>query len=1003
VQRPFLRLLASILALALVAVGCRVDSTTTADFVAQAEPSIDDGSDPDDRSAPDEPAAEPTADATAEPTPEPAPSFGEPGSPFTGQAPAAFEPPAEWSDPVPLASEVAQGTLGNGMDYLVRSNNRPGGQAQMWLVVEAGSLNEAPGTEGSAHFLEHMLFNGTERFPGNELIPVLENFGAVFGPDINAYTSFGETVYQLEVPARSDDSLQLALDVLHQWATAATIAPDAVIAERGVVRDEFRRSIETVDGRIGQEIRSVLFEGTDYLGNEPIGLASVIEAMTDVELRAYYETWYRPELMTVVVVGDIDVSDIVERIENTFVQPASQTPTEPFEVAPIGGLEAPVFDVIVDTELQRPDLQVFWRTSGGPTTSAALTRESIVRDVALAMVDRRLLARVQSADTVLSRAAVGVDGPLGDATLLSAFVQAPAADQEAALAELLLELEQARQFGFGDDELAVELDAYRSSIELAFAQRDTRQDRELASELVEYVLGRSGAPSEEERRQILLEVLDTITVDDAQRVLFELLDAEPYVVVTGPTADEASLATPEALAAVYDAIVGVALEEQVQERTTLVELMEAPEPAPIVDRTTSGNVTTVTYDNGARLVFRTSTIQDDVVLLRATSPGGFFAIDGPEVPLLGRTPGLVGGSGFESIDIVTLARFLSTRVVSLSTDISRAEESIAGEAATDELEVLLQLIHLQLTEPTITDVRVRQFDEQWRPLATDPTSDPGLTARLALWQARYGMSPWFRLIPTLEDLDRLDQDALLAAYKDRFADAGDFVFAVTGDFDAEELVDLGARYLGTLPDSGRREVPIDRDPGIPPENVVETVAVGVGDQGRLRINWESPYPFTLEADVTAQAVELVVNARLRDLVREELGASYSPNAAVSVLVEPKPWVDTIIDIGSDPDRVDEVAAVVRDELARIRAGDFDPQYLALATEQLSESYRFFTNNEILRDLLFFTQYPDRPSNEVFDRTDIVQSLTVDDIAQAATVIFPPNQSVEIRQIPAEDG
>ncbi len=241
---------------------------------------------------------------------------------------------------------------------------------------------------------------------------------------------------------------------------------------------------------------------------------------------------------------------------------------------------------------------------------------------------------------------------------------------------------------------------------------------------------------------------------------------------------------------------------------------------------------------------------------------------------------------------------------------------------------------------------------------------------------------------------------MLAAYRERFADAGDFVFAVVGDFDPDELVDLGARYLGTLPDSGRRETPVDRDPGLPEQNLVATVAAGIGDQGRVRINWESPYPSTLEATVTARLLELVVHARLRDLIREELGASYAPSADITVLREPKPWVDTIIEVESDPERLQEVSQEVRDELARIRAGEFDPRYLDLAVEQLVEQYRFFSNNDWLDLLLFHTRYDDRPAGEFRDRAQIAQTVTVADIAEAATVVFPESRSVEVWLVPA---
>ena len=922
---------------------------------------------------------------------------------FTGEPPAPFRAPPGWDDPFELDGSVVQGELANGMTYLIRNNGRPGSQAQLRMVVKAGSLNEVPDTEGVAHFLEHMMFNGTERFPGNEIVQVLEGFGSGFGPDVNAYTSYEETVYELQVPTRSSDTVQLALDVLFQWATAATIATDDVIAERGVVREEHRRAVEPLSGRIGEQIREVLFNGSDYLGSDPIGTAEVIDSMTEVELRAFYERWYRPELMTIVAVGDFDVGEMERRIVATFVQPATPGPSQSpvFDTEP-GSLLEPVFDVITDSEIQQAEVEVFWRLADQPVRSPSTLRADLVASMTMSMVNTRLFELVQGGESVLLSARAGASDYLTFTQIVSLSGTVVPDTVNTALNEMLVEIERARQYGFDPQELERELASARAQVEQVFAVRDTRQDSDIARDLVAYSLDRQIPSDAAEQQAIANQVLDSITVDDAQRFLFDVLDPHPYVLLTASASDEDVLATPEELADGYYGVVGTQVAPATRTASSITELMERPEPVVVVDeqRIAPLDATIVTYENGARLVFRQTQITENIVRLRAVSPGGFFAVDGPEVPLLNRSAQLVAGSGYGSIDIVSLDRLLAGSLATLSSSVERTTESLAGEASTGDMETLFQLLHLQMTEPLISELQVRQFDEHWRPLAQDPSLNPPIAGDLELWRLRYGDSPWFRLIPTIDDLAGLDSDLLLQSYRDRFADAGDFVFAVVGDFDQAELIDLGARYLGTLPDSGRREVPIERDPGVPEQNLVATVAAGVGDQGRVRINWESPYPFTLEADVAAQALDLVVNARLRDLIREELGASYAPNASVSVLDEPKPWVDTIIEVESDPDRVDEVSQVVRQELERIRSGELDQQYLDLAVEQLTESYRFFTNNQWLDLLLFHTRYQDRPAGEFRTRTAIAEQLTVADMAETAALVFPPTRSVEIQLVPA---
>lgn len=1000
------QVLGLLLTLALLAVACR--SEATIDRAIDRDPApAGDTSAPTSEPSPDAPPETPTvssADTPSDSSGDAEPSSDESGAAaFAGEPPTAFVAPDGWQQPFELDSAVTEGVLPNGISYLIRSNGRPGGQAQLRMVVAAGSINEEAGTEGVAHFLEHMMFNGTERFPGNEIVQVMEGFGSGFGPDVNAYTGYEETVYELQLPTRSTDTLQLGLDVLFQWATAATIEPDAVVDERGVVREEYRRAIEPLSGRIGAEVREVLLSGSDYQGRSPIGQADVIETMTEVELRSFYERWYRPEQMTIVAVGDFDVSDMEQRIAATFVQSSPDDGFEPenYNTAP-GPLPEPIFDVLTDSEIQRTEVEVLWRLADSPVTSPSTLRADVVASMAMSMVNTRLFEQVQGGESAMLSANAGSGDYLGSSQLVSVSADMAPTDVGAALDELLVEVERARQFGFTPDELAREIASARSLVAQQFAESGTQQDSDLARGLISYALDRGVPTKAADRQAIANEVLDSITVDDAQRFLFDVLASDPYVLVTGSAADESDLPSPEELADSYYAVVGTEVQATERVASSITELMVRPDAAAVTDqqRMDALDATMVTYENGARLVFRQTQITENVVRLRAESPGGFFAVDGPEVPLLDRSARLVSGSGYESIDIVTLDRLLAGSIASLGTSIGRASESISGESSTDDLETMLQLLHLQMTEPTISDLQARQFDEQWRPLAENPAVNPAVAADLELWRLRYGDSPWFRLIPSVADLDGLDSELLLTAYRDRFADAGDFVFAVVGDFDEAELIDLGARYLGTLPDSGRREVPVDRDPGVPEENLVATVAAGVGDQGRVRINWESPYPFTIDAVVAAEALELVVDARLRDLIREELGASYAPNAAISVLSEPKSWVDTIIEVESDPERIAEVSQVIREELDRIRAGELDEVYLDLAVEQLTERYRFFNNNQWLSLLLFHATYEDRPSNEFRSRTDIARVLTVADMADTALLVFPPTRSVEIQLIPA---
>ena len=910
-----------------------------------------------------------------------------------------------WSDPFPLHPDTIETRLDNGLRLIVRRNTAPGRQAHLRLVVPAGSIDETPPFLGSAHYLEHMMFNGTERFPGNELVPVLESFGAAFGPDVNASTSRDETVYVLTVPVPAPGALELALEVLAEWAARATVAPDAVEAERGVIREEYRQGRETVSGRLGEVVREVLLADSVYLGREPIGTLESIEAMRAPELRDFYERWYRPDLMTVIAVGDFDTDTVVGLIDAAFgplEAPDVPVPGPTIDSA-TGGLVEPVFDVFADPELTRTEVSVRWRTDNVDPLTPADLRSELARELTVALLDRRLFEAVERGR---SRAiSAGAEERLVTNDLTTLVVRGRSAPDEVlgVLTELLTVSEQARQYEFDERDFSQGVAELRTRFEQARAQAGRRQDSAIARGYTRYVLGEGIEGDPDTVLALALDVLDSLDPVDVRVVMDELLSTPPYVLVATPAASEAEVPTPEAIADAYDEIVGWVVAPPPPSPEGVEVLLERPDPAGIVSDEFDAALSTrvVTYDNGLRLAVRPTRIVDNRIEFQGWSRGGFFVEEAVTAPLLGRTSAFVVGSGFVSLDPVDVDRFIGDQVIELHADVDRAVELVTGEAATADLETLLQLVHLQMTEPTITDVAVRRFVDAWRPIAVNPEILPELAGHIALWRMRYGDSPYFRRIPTVEDLDRLDPAAQLAAWQQRFADAGDFVFVFVGDLDPDEVVELGARYLGTLPSGrGAPETSIDRDPGLPEANLVETVAAGVGQRAELRINWESPYPFTLEAAVAARALELIVNARLRDVIREELGATYSPDATVSVLSEPKSWVDTIIEIETDPERIVEVSEAVHAELAAIRAGDLDPGYLERAVDQLVERHRFVTNPEWIDRITFHLANPGRSSSEFRRRTPVAQELTVDDIAAAARIVFPATRSVEVRLVPA---
>ena len=385
-------------------------------------------------------------------------------------------------------------TLSNGLTVYLRANDRPGGSAEMRLVINAGSGQEESDQSGVAHFLEHMLFNGTAKFPENDLIDTLRGFGMAFGADVNAYTSYDETVYEVTVPTSDDSNLGTGLDVLHEWLSAATIDSEEVEKEKGVVLDEWRQRDQTLDGRIGDAIEAMYLTGTGYEGRKPIGSDVAINAMTPDVLRRFYDTWYRPDNAAIIVVGDIDVDDVEAEIRERFESVTARGDTTPRTDPTLGTFGATDASVLVDPDATTVDVEVSLPGPYGADGSIAWLRHDTMISLAFDMISTRLNDDIARGLATFTDASVGNNGAVRWLDAPSLTVTGEPDQLASSLEAVTREFERARRYGFDDTELQRELRGYRSSLQAQFDASDTVQDVEYISDYVAHFLSGQSIP-----------------------------------------------------------------------------------------------------------------------------------------------------------------------------------------------------------------------------------------------------------------------------------------------------------------------------------------------------------------------------------------------------------------------------------------------------------------------------------------------------------------------------
>ena len=906
-------------------------------------------------------------------------------------------------DPIRVDRDVLIDTLPNGLTYYIRENTAPGGRAQLRLAVRAGSVQEVDDQRGAAHYLEHMMFNGTERFPANELIKVLSRFGAEFGPDVNAYTSYQETVYEIELATDDIETVEAGFEVLFEWATAVTLDPEEVDLERGVLLEEWRLRDQRFFGRYFIGVADRLLEGTAYADRRPLADPAQLDTTTPEGLRAFFETWYRTDTMAIVAVGDFDAAAVEQMIIERFSDIATAADPEPVPSPTIGAATETTYFVIADPEFPEAwsELNYPLASIPNPGTVGAI-RQGLAFDLAFDMLAKRLEEdRLRGTTPFFDSGRASNDLVRAHRTpgvLAWAEPEKLGITTEA----LLLEVKRARIFGFAEDEFDRAVEEIRSAVQFRFDERATRQDREFAAAYVENFIGGGALPSARDEFDLYRRLLDELTADQVWETFSATIDTtEPFVIIVAP--ENASDVIPDEaeLAAIVERVKAAPVEPRSDVVIEIDTLLERPDGARVIRRGTFSNtgLPEIVLANGARIVMFRTPIRDDVVVMRARSPGGWSLVPVEDVIEAEHASDVTILSGVGDYDQVSLDRFLADQVVFVRPFISEVHEGLFGEATTSDLETLFQLINLYMSQPRFSEGARDLWVSEDLQTARNAGLSPDLAVTIAIQDARFAGDPRFAAVHSVEDLETFDLTRAAEIYSERFENAGDFVFVFTGDFDVDVLEDLARSYIGTLPGDPASEGFTDTRPDPPAEIVEIVVEAGTGELGGVTLRFSTELTLDPETRVRVAMLELILQQRLTDRIREELSASYSPSSFAGLVEEPVDSVEFTVRISADPADLDAVVVAALAEIADLRANGPTEDELAIARAQLERDYELFSNEGLASDMLFYAEHPGEGFLEVFDRAKRLPAITINDIRDLARLLLAQDRYIDVRLVP----
>ncbi|MEN6559401.1 MAG: insulinase family protein [Acidobacteriota bacterium] len=902
---------------------------------------------------------------------------------------------------IPVDPRITVGRLPNGLRYWIRENREPKNRAELRLVVQAGSVLEDEDQRGLAHVVEHLAFNGTTHFPKQKLVDFMESIGMRFGSDLNAFTGFDQTIYMLQIPMDSPAVLDNAFLILEDWAHNVTFDPKAVDKERGIILEEWRLG-QGADARIRDKQIPILLAGSRYAERLPDGKPEIIANFSYDTLKRFYRTWYRPDLMAVIAVGDFDRARIEDQIKKHFGPLATPPGAPPRPEYPVPDHDGTLFALAPDKEASRSVVAVYHKLPAADQSTVGAYRRMLVERLFNDMINERLAEIAQKPDPPFLGAASSRGRFVGskDAYALSALVVDGGIPR--GLRALYAEGERVARFGFTATELERRKAAAFRYFERALAEKETEDSSSYAEEFTRAFLEGEPTPGIQYEYNLHKQFLPGITLDEVNALAREwMTDRNRVVMASFPDKPSVPVPTEAGLRAVLEEVKAQPLTAYEDTATDAPLIAQEPAPGTITARREipAAGVIEWTLSNGARVVLKPTTFKEDEILFRATSAGGVSLADDRNLIAANTADQVVPAGGLGAFSAVDLEKKLAGKAVGIDPSIGELEEGVSGSASPRDAETLFQLVYLTFTAPRPDPVVFEVFKSHLKSVLENRTKSPETVFSDTLRTTLQRDQPRFRPM-TVDEIPQMDLQKSLAFYRDRFADASDFTFVIVGNLDLAKIEPLVCRYLASLPSLHRTETWKDWRVA-PPEGVVKrTVEKGVEPKSLTAIVFSGDFRDDAAGRLNIRAAAHVLETRLRKLLRETLSGTYDVSVRPSYGRIPRPEFRMSIDLGTDPARMDEMTRAIFAEIRKLQKKG--PAAAEVAEDRLAESRDYETasrqNGWWLDELVECSRLGTDPAG-ILRFPESLKLLTTGSVKAAAKTYFDTKRYVQVTLYP----
>ncbi|QQO10244.1 M16 family metallopeptidase [Breznakiella homolactica] len=895
------------------------------------------------------------------------------------------------SDPMPFMTEARTGTLPNGLRYYILENSRPENRAYLTLAVNAGSVLEEENERGLAHFVEHMAFNGTTRFPEADLINYLRSLGMRFGPEVNAYTSYDETVYGIEVPVELDAAgrktiPEKALAVIDDWTYAITFDPKDVDDERLVIMEEYRTRLGANE-RVRRQMLPVLFEGSPYADRMPIGLPEVIQNAPASRLEGFYKKWYRADNMALVFVGDFDGAALEASLAANFTAPSpADTLDRPYYDLPSPQKGKFRAEIITDPELSYTRIDMYYKRAPQPVENTlAAYRQGIIENLISRMLSLRFDEASYKQETPYAAAAAGSVRYGWSSRFYIFSVVSKTGTAEASLEAVLREKESMVRYGFTDDEIDRAKRSMLSDLERMVSEKDRQQSSSFVDEFTSHFLSDQAVVDIEWELDAVRRILPGISSKEITAAAKNFFAADDLTVfAVAPDSEAASLPSPEKIQTMVTQVRKAKIDPPQPSVIGTDLLDKKPSPGTIISERQDPATGTIVWElsNGSRVILKETANKNDEIVLYSLARGGTTSSPESEDVSASLAADMLSVSGMGPYSRTDLTKMLADKQVSVGFWLSSYLRGFQGMAAGKDAETLFELLYLRFTQPRIDEDAVGAMMDQYRTSLAQRSENPEAVFNDEIQRVVYGGNSRFAPL-TLGDLEKASIDDAFGFIR-KSLNPGDYTFVFIGNLDIPLFRSLTETYIASIP-RGQTWDQWDTVDFKRPGKTESAVRKGREEKSIVFMGWYVPKVYTEREGIVAGALSEYLDIRLTEEIREKLGGVYSVSVSVSLTPIPVGELSMGVSFYCDPGRADELSAAIEAELRLVADGSINTDTLIKTTEAMKKTYEqsMQSNSYIARNYANFSVLLDLPFGRLDARPELYESVTAADIQKTA--------------------